>query len=155
MKTCLQSLLLLLIATTVSFGASPKEKRIQPAESRSRDSDADDAIAAQPKLLRISGRFDGSGKIAFTDSTVRYEHKHWARPEKVLFDGEPWSKLERTPAAWRDFGDRVDLTKARIVKRQGRDIVALEHTPDGFDLYISDSPNGADDYAITIAIPRR
>jgi hypothetical protein len=31
----------------------------------------------------------------------------------------------------RDFGDRLDLSKARIVKRKGRDVIALEHTPDG------------------------
>ena len=28
-------------------------------------------------------------------------------------------------------------------------------TADGFDLYLCDSPNGAADYAITLAIPRR
>lgn len=114
-----------------------------------------DAVAAQPKLLQISGRFDGSGRIVFRRKTVQYEHRHWGRPQRVLFDGEPWVKLEKTPAPWRDVGKRLDLSKAWIVERSGRDVIALEQTPDGFDLYICDSPNGAGDYVVTVAIPRR
>ena len=38
---------------------------------------------------------------------------------------------------------------------EGRDVIALEHTPDGFDLYLSDSPNSGAEYDVTIAIPRR
>jgi hypothetical protein len=112
-------------------------------------------MRAQPKLLCISGRFDGSGKFVFSRKAARYAHKHWAQPRCVLFDGEPWTRLDRTPPAWRDVGHRLDLSRARVVKRQGRDVIALEHTPEGFDLYICDSPNGAADYAVTVAIPRR
>lgn len=111
--------------------------------------------AAQPKLLTVSGTFDGSGRIAFTRAGVRYEHMHWGAPSGVLFDDEPWNDFDRTPAAWLDIVDRVDLTKAWVVCREGRDVLALEHTPDGFDLYVCDSPNGAGRYSITIAIPRR
>jgi hypothetical protein len=113
------------------------------------------AVAAQPKLLTISCRLDGSGRIIFTPERVRYEHKHWRPPNHVLFDGEPWSRLDRTPVPWRDYGKGLDLSKAWIVQRQGRDVIALEHTPDGFDLYLCDSPNGGADYAATIAVPRR
>ena len=112
-------------------------------------------LVVQPKLLHISSRVDGSGRIVFTPESVRYEHKHWGRPNRVLFDGEPWTKLGRTPTPWDDFGRRLDLSKAWIVKRKGRDVIALEHTPDGFDIYLCDSPNGGADYAVTIAIPRR
>ena len=98
---------------------------------------------------------DGSGRIVFTRAKVHYEHKHWRPPDHVLFDGESWTKLDKTPVPWRDYGDRLDLSKAWIVKRAGRDVIALEHTPDGFDLYLSDSPNGGADYAVTLAIPRR
>ena len=112
-------------------------------------------MAAQPKLLKISCRLDGSGRIVFTPESVRYEHKHWRPPNHVLFDGEPWNQLGTTPTPWHDYGKRLDLSKAWIVQRQGRDVIALEHTPDGFDLYLCDSPNGGDDYAVTIAVPRR
>ena len=47
------------------------------------------------------------------------------------------------------------LEEAQELKRQGRDVIALESTPAGFDLYLCDSPNGSADYAVTIAIPRK
>lgn len=126
-----------------------------PANSRDVTSAFDEALDAQPKLLRVSLRCDGSGRIVFTRDRVHYEHKHWDRPSNFLFDGEPWTNLDRTPPAWTDYGHRLDLTKARIVKRKGRDVIAMESTPDGFDLFLCDSPNGAADYEVTIAIPRR
>lgn len=155
MKTIFQTALCLMVAAALSSGAPPRGGASPSSDPSSVTAAFDEAVAAQPKLLRISGRFDGSGRITFQRESVRYVHKHWGQPKAVLFDGEPWTKLGRTPAAWRDFGARLDLSKARIVKRQGRDVIALEHTPDGFDLYLSDSPNGAADYTVTIAIPRR
>ena len=140
MKTVLQIALILMLVT-VGSATEP----------------LDDAanVRAQPKLLRISGRIDGSGRIVFTRDRARYEHKHWGKPAKMRFDGEPWKSPERTPAAWGEIAGGLDLTRAWIVERKGRDVIALENTPDGFDLYLCDSPNGATDYAITLAIPRR
>ncbi len=155
MKTCLQVILCLLVGTAYCLGSPPPSKCSTASESRGHETAFDDSVRAQPKLLRISGRFDGSGRIIVTQKSVRYMHKHWKRPSQVLFDGEPWTKLDRTPAPWQDFGERLDLTKTRIVTRKGRDVIALEHTPDGFDLFICDSPNGAADYAVTLAIPRQ
>ena len=148
-KTWFQTGVALVLAATLIVGAAPagSEQDVSKAFA--------DALDAQPKLLNISGRFDGSGRMVFRRRAVHYEHKHWGRPRRVLFDGEPWTKLDKTPAAWRDLGKSLDLSRAWIVKRSGRDVIALEQTPDGFDLYISDSPNGAGDYAITLAIPRR
>ena len=108
----------------------------------------------QPKMLRVAGTIDGSGRIVFTRYSVIYEHKHWSRPTNMTFDGEPWDLL-RTPESWGKLGEQLDLTKAWIVKRSGRDVIALEHTADGFDLYLCDSPNGAAFYEVIIAIPRR
>lgn len=107
------------------------------------------------KQLRISASVDGSGRIVFSRQEVRYEHKHWSPPWNVTLNGEPWNSLEQTPAGWRELSARLDLTKAWIISRNGRDVVALEQTPEGFDLYLDDSPNGAADYEITIAIPQR
>ena len=155
MKTFLQVALWLLVASALSAAPFTPDKRSSRSDSGTAAEAFDEAAAAQPKLLRISARCDGSGRIVFTRDRVHYEHKHWGRPHYVLFDGEPWNKLDRTPTPWRDFSHRLDLTKASIVKRHGRDIIALESTPDGFHLYLSDSPNGAADYSVTIAIPRR
>jgi hypothetical protein len=114
-----------------------------------------DTIEAQPQLVRIEATVDGSGRFVFTRAKVCYEHKHWDAPTNVRFDGVAWTNFDATPAPWTDYCSRLDLTKAWIVKRQGRDTIALEQTPDGFDLYVSDSPKGVADYEVTIAIPRR
>ena len=107
------------------------------------------------KLLRITAHVDGSGRMIFTRGSVRYEHSSWSPPVDVTFDGEPWANLDRTPSTWRDPGARLDLTRAMIVSRKGRDVIALEPTAGGFDLYLCDSPNGSADYEVIIAIPLR
>ena len=107
-----------------------------------------------PKLLRITAYVDGSGRFIFTNQKVRYEHRNWEPPADVSFGGESWSNLAATPAVWRIIGGQLNLREAKIVSRKGRDIIALEHTAEGFDLYLCDSPNGGGDYEVTIAIPR-
>jgi hypothetical protein len=155
MIRCVPTAVFLLVVNAVSLYAVPTVKRSSAPATGSATHAFDAAMAAQPKLLRISCRLDGSGRMIFARKSVRYEHKHWRRPNHVLFDGEPWTKLDQTPAPWRELGPRLDLTKAWIVERKARDVIALEHTPDGFDLYLCDSPNGGAEYAVTIAIPRR
>src|SRR5882724_1545784 len=98
------------------------------------------------KIVRLSANVDGTGKFVFTSSSVRYQHLNWQPPTDVTFDGQPWENLDQTPPAWTDNGRQLNLSRARIVKREGRDVIALEHTADGFDLYFADSPGGADRY---------
>jgi hypothetical protein len=107
-------------------------------------------------LLRITARVDGSGKIVVTPKGARYEHLSWDPPVDVSFDGQAWANLASPPPAWRgrDLSE-LDFGRARILTRKGRDVIALEPTGDGFVVYFSDSPNGAGDYEVTIAIPRR
>ncbi len=111
--------------------------------------------SAYVTLIRIAANVDGSERFVFTSRNVRYEHKSWSRPTDVTFDGEPWADLDDSPRGWRDLSRHLDLPKAWIVKREGRDVVTLEQTAQGFDLYLSDSPNGSAHYAVTIAVPRR
>jgi hypothetical protein len=113
------------------------------------------AASTHEKLLCLTANVDGSGRFIFTRDSAHYEHKHWSPPVDVALNGEAWSDLARTPASWSEFCRGLDLSRARIVKREGRDIAALEPTSAGFDLYLDDSPNGSADYAVTIAIPRR
>ncbi|MDB5336325.1 MAG: hypothetical protein JWN70_1944 [Planctomycetaceae bacterium] len=116
---------------------------------------SDDSVDAQAKLVRISGDIDGSGRIVCARDKLTYVHMHWGRPNRMMFDGEAWTNPDLTPPAWSDYSHRLDLTKAWIVKRVGRDTIALENTPDGFNLYLNDSPNGSQVYEVTIDIPRR
>lgn len=155
MKSVITAAMCLFAGTFFVALESDAESRPSGTGSGSGTTAFDQAVAAQPKLLHLSARCDGSGRIIFTQDAVHYEHRHWGPLREVLFDGEPWTNLRRTPVVWSDFGKRLDLTRAWIVDRKGRDVIALERTADGFDLYLSDSPNGGAEYSVTIAIPRR
>jgi hypothetical protein len=110
---------------------------------------------ADAKILKITALVDGSGFIEFTPQSVHYHHLNWQPPTDVTFDGEPWQNLDQTPASWSDYGRRLDLARAQIVERKSRDVIALERTEAGFNLFLDDSPNGSDRYEVTIAIPWR
>ncbi len=111
------------------------------------------ASESGPKLLRITAQVDGSGRFIFTPESLLYQHRTWGHPVEVTFDGAHWSKLDQSPSGWVALGSRLDLRKATIVQRKGRDTIALERTTAGFDLYLSDAPNGAADYEVTLSVP--
>lgn len=105
-------------------------------------------------MIRITANVDGSDRFIFTPQEVRYEHKAWSPVTDVTFNGEPWTDLDESPPGWRDLGTQLDLSRARIAERHGRDVIALELTANGFDLYWCDSPGGSEEYDVTIAVPR-
>ncbi len=153
MKLHLRLLLALLLAVALrADGITAAEK--SPGKSDQAEA-PEENMEAQPMLIKITAMVDGSGRIVFTRDGAHYEHKTWDEPTEVTFGGEPWTDLSATPAAWSQAVAHLDLTKAWIVKRKGRDTIALELTPDGFDLYLCDAPNGASLYEVTLAIPRR
>jgi hypothetical protein len=116
---------------------------------------SDDSPDAHVKLLHITANVDGSGKFIFNGRNVHYEHLNWSPPTNVKIDGEAWEDLQKPFPGWKKLAKGLDLSRAWIVERKGRDVIALESTPRGFDLYLADSPNGSADYEVTIAIPRR
>ena len=104
------------------------------------------------KYFTIAGMIDGSEQFVFTQNKITWTHKSWGKPEDMMFGGQSWPELTQTPKEWLAAG-KLDLSKARITKREGRDTIALEITPDGFVLYLADAPNGAGFYSVTIAVP--
>ena len=105
--------------------------------------------------ITLSATIDGSERFVFTPGSVRHEHGQWSPPVNVLFHGVPWDNLSQTPQGWQDLAEGLNLRGARIVAREGRDVVALELTPEGFDLLFADTQMGAGNYVVTIAIPRK
>ncbi|MEY2411340.1 MAG: hypothetical protein QOF48_4010 [Verrucomicrobiota bacterium] len=106
-------------------------------------------------LISVSATIDGSERFIFTRENIWNDHGKWQPPRDVLFNGEPWTDLTAAPAAWANLGRELDLSRASLVVRKGRDIVALERTSDGFELYFADTPMGAARYEATISIPHR
>ena len=103
--------------------------------------------------VTLSASVDGSGVFHFSDEALNYKHKHWGHPGNVQFNGKPWQDLAKSPEDWEAHRGKLDLAQAWVVRREGRDTVAFEKTKTGFSVFMNDSPNGAGNYAITIAIP--
>ena len=109
-----------------------------------------------------------SGRVASRDGTPIGYLKTGRGPAVVIMHGSMESARSHTLLAqscaapehglkialfWWTPALALSLTYAWIVQRHGRDVIALESTAKGFDLYLCDSPNGAADYSVTIAIP--
>jgi hypothetical protein len=105
--------------------------------------------------LTLTATIDGSERFIFTRNNVWDEHGRWAPPKEVVLNGQPWEDLSQGPDGWAEFAATLDLRKATILTRNGRDIIALEPTVEGFDLYIADTQMGSAKYSVTISIPRK
>jgi len=105
--------------------------------------------------LTLTANIDGSERFIFTRDNAWNEHGRWAPPTEVLINGQPWTDLSQAPSGWAEFAAPLDLSKATILTRIGRDIIALEPTAEGFDLYIADTQMGSAKYSVTISIPRK
>ena len=111
--------------------------------------------AGKEFLLTISAEIDGSDRFIFTRENLRHEHLHMRRPQKVIFNGAPWTNLNVPPSGWNALAENLDLEKAQIVKRVSRDTIALEITSHGFDLYFADTLSGGALYEVSISVPSR
>jgi hypothetical protein len=105
--------------------------------------------------VTLSATIDGSDRFIFTRDNVWNEHGRWQPPQKVLFNGEPWEDLSLAPPGWAELAGDLDLRRAGLLTREGRDIIALEATAEGFDVLFADTPMGAATYSATISIPRK
>jgi hypothetical protein len=112
--------------------------------------------AASPDAVTItlSAVIDGSDRFIFTRESAYNEHMGWAPPRQVVFNGEPWEDLSQPPPGWLQLAPTLDLAKATILTRKSRDLIALESTPEGFDIFFADTPMAAGDYEVTISIPK-
>lgn len=116
---------------------------------------APNARAAPAAEITLTAIIDGSDRFVFAGENLWNEHLHWQGPREVMFNGKPWTDLATAPSEWAELARDLDLSQARIVTREGRDIIALEPTPDGFDLYFADTQMGSGKYTVTVSIPRR
>ena len=105
--------------------------------------------------ITIAATIDGSERFIFTRDSVWDDHGRWQPPKDVLFNGTPWEDLTQAPAGWPELAPTLDLHKAVITVRNGRDVIALEATTEGFDLYFADTQMGSAKYSVTISIPRK
>ncbi len=103
----------------------------------------------------ISATIDGADRFVFTRDSVTNKHMSWSPPRNVIFDEQPWVDLSQTAPGWLEMSSNLDLGKATILDRQSRDVITLEHTAEGFDLFFADTAMGAGKYEVKIRIPRK
>ena len=103
--------------------------------------------------LDIRAKIDGSDILSITPKGLTWIHKYFNAPADVSINGVHWNvsqdlSLPLTgPLA---FLQNVDLSTAKVLKRSGRDTIALEHTDEGLAVYFADCPSGAGRYGIKI-----
>lgn len=105
--------------------------------------------------LVISATIDGSDRFIFTPDHVVHEHLQWGLPQNVVVNDLPWPDLTTAPEGWVEFARQLDLPRATISTRSARDVIALEPSTEGFDLFFADTQMGAGRYTVTISIPRK
>jgi hypothetical protein len=105
--------------------------------------------------ITLSATIDGSDRFVFTPDNVWNEHGRWQPPQAVLFNNTPWEDLGQEPKGWQELAKDLNLRGASITTRQGRDLIVLETTAQGFDVCFGDTPMGAGRYTVTISIPRK
>ena len=112
------------------------------------------AATNAPVTITLSAIIDGSDRFIFTPDVAYDEHARWGIPKNVVFNRQPWVDLSQPPPGWTELVPGLDLNKASILTRKGRDVIALEPTPAGFDIYFADTQMGAGPYEVTISVPR-
>jgi hypothetical protein len=117
------------------------------------------ASKREPVLLRITGKIDGSEEIHIDQQGASWVHKHWSPPAGVRLNGVPWNPASsarlRNESASCFLPQPVDFLSAKVLLAKGRDVCAMVPTKDGIIVFLSDSPNGASDYEMTIAFEPR
>ena len=105
--------------------------------------------------ITLTATIDGSDRFIFTPDIAYDEHGRWGPPQNVVFNSQPWTDLTQPPPGWPDLVKDLDLGKATLLTRKGRDVIALETTSEGFDLVFADTQMGAGEYEVTISIPKK
>lgn len=114
-------------------------------------------VQPEPRFatVTISAGIDGSDRFIFTRDNVWNDHGRWQAPKHIRFNGQPWIDVFIAPEGWTELAAKLDLSKVALTTRKGRDVIALEHTADGFDLYFVDSQMGSAIYEAVITIPEK
>ncbi len=142
------------------FRFVPSERKAPtPVDPRPREdstSAAPERPAAERVTLTFDGVIDGSDRVVITATEARWENVYWGTYDvEVTLNGVKWRPARQrvlpNSGATRFLPPGVDLAKAQIVSRAGRDHAAIETAPGRLTLRFVDSPNGVDRYGLVVA----
>jgi hypothetical protein len=107
----------------------------------------------QSIILDIKATIDGGDLLKITPKGANWIHNQYALPTDISVNGVSWDPGLQ-PNLHKTGLEDVDFSTARVVWRSGRDVVAMENTPDGITVYFNDTPPSAAPYEIKIAMQR-
>jgi hypothetical protein len=107
-----------------------------------------------PIVLDIKANIDGCDVLHLSQTGAKWEHRLFQWPSDVSVNGNAWD-ITAQPTLSKTGLDDADFLSAKIVNRSGRDIIAMENSTRGLDIYFDDGPPGADAYEIQIAMNRK
>jgi hypothetical protein len=109
---------------------------------------------AVPFELTIAAAIDGSDELRVSRDGARWMHRHWDPPQEVKLGSVVWNVREQpflpNQGPTRFLPDTVDLGTARVIRRQGRDVVSLEVRDAAIVVSFADTPEGSAPYELTI-----
>ncbi len=111
--------------------------------------------ARQGATITLTATIDGSDRFVFTPGSATNRHAAWGSPRNVFFNDAPWPDLSKSPLGWVEMSRKLNLARAALLTREGRDVISLEHTAAGFEVVFADTQIGAGSYKVTILIPRK
>ena len=133
-------------------GAAPYELKIHfPLKIKKVSSEKSSPAAT----LKISAVIDGSDLLKITTHAATWTHRAWDFPRAVSLNDVPWDPRQTNVLA--NTGSNrfllrgVDLSTARIVERQGRDLATMWADDSAIWVNFADNPNGADAYELKIS----
>ena len=126
-------------------GAAPYEFKIH--FQRVTDEPVRESMGAKAHL-KISAPIDGSDLLKIDARAATWTHQFWSAPAVVKLNDVAWD-LSQTNVLMNSGTNAflpagVDFSTARIVRRQGRDLVSLWAERDALWVSFADNPNGAD-----------
>jgi hypothetical protein len=106
--------------------------------------------------LTFDGPIDGSDRVVISATEAKWENVHWGTwREDVTLNGVVWNPRKnpvlKNDGAMRFLPPGVDLTKARVVERSGRDFAGIEIEGKKLVLRFVDSVNGIGHYRLVVA----
>jgi hypothetical protein len=106
-------------------------------------------------LFHFKGLVDGSDKIVITRDGALWNHINWGWPHgAVTINGTQWKPQEKnyvtTTGTSKFLPETFSLESVNLETIQGRDVIALERTPNALVVYLNDTPIGPGEYEFKI-----
>lgn len=105
--------------------------------------------------LKITAVIDGSDVLKITTHEATWTHQAWAYPAAVRLNDIPWDVRQTNVLV--NTGTNVflpagvDVSTAKIISRQGRDLATIWADHDAVWVSFADNPNGADAYELDLS----